>query len=256
MSDFRTLSCGIPQGTIIGPLLFLIYINDLPNCLDFSDTKMYADDTNLTVASPSSHEIEQKLNKDLENIGQWLKANRLSLNTTKTEFLLVASRQRSSQTTCPVIQIGDTCVPRITSTKSLGLHIDEALSWSKHIEEISKKLSSAIGALKRARHYVPTSSLQIMYNSFIQPIFDYCSVVWEGLGTELARKIQKLQNRAARIITFSNFDSSSDPLLEKLEWDRLSIRRTKLLATEMFKVYNNQAPEYLTEKFHKGAYTP
>ena len=89
MSDFRTLSCGIPQGTIIGPLLFLIYINDLPNCLDFSDTKMYADDTNLTVASPSSHEIEQKLNKDLENIGQWLKANRLSLNTTKTEFLLV-----------------------------------------------------------------------------------------------------------------------------------------------------------------------
>ena len=88
-----------------------------------------------------------------------------------------------------------------------------------------------------------------MYNSFIQPIFDYCSVVWEGLGTELARKIQKLQNRAARIITFSNFDSSSDPLLEKLEWDRLSIRRTKLLATEMFKVYNNQAPEYLTGKF-------
>ena len=90
-----------------------------------------------------------------------------------------------------------------------------------------------------------------MYNSFIQLYFDYCRVVWEGLGSELAFKLQKLQNPAARIITFSSFDSSFGPLLQELRWDGLSIRRMKLLPIEMFKVYNNVAPKYLCQKVLK-----
>ena len=86
-----------------------------------------------------------------------------------------------------------------------------------------------------------------MDNSFIQLYFDYCSVVWEVLGSELSLKLQKLHNCAARIITFSSYDSSFGPLVQKLEWDRLLIRRIKLLAIEMFKVYNNMAPEYLCQ---------
>ena len=84
-----------------------------------------------------------------------------------------------------------------------------------------------------------------MDNSFIQLYFDYCSVVWEVLGSELSPKLQKLHNCAARIITFSSYDSSFGPLVRKLGWDRLLIRRIKLFAIEMFKVYNNMAPEYL-----------
>ena len=95
-----------------------------------------------------------------------------------------------------------------------------------------------------------------MYNSLEQPAFDYCSVVWEGINIGLADKLRKLQNRAARIITHATFDASSGPPppLELLGWDRLSTRRNKLLAIEMYKVYNNLAPTYLLEKFTKLEY--
>jgi hypothetical protein len=147
------------------------------------------------------------------------------------------------------LQIGGKPIPRISSAKALGVHIDETLSWTMHIEQISKKISASIGALKRVRPYVPMASLQTMYNSFVQPKFDYCSTVWDGMGSELARKIQKLQNRAVRIITNSPYDCSSGPLLANLGMDTLIVRRGKLLAMEMFKIYNKQAPEYLINKF-------
>ena len=127
LSDTEFLTCGIPQGTILGPLLFLIYINDLPNCLKFSDTQMYADDTSITMASESSYEIEMKMNADLDNIYEWLKANRLSLNTTKTEFMLIASRQRSALMSTPRLQIGAESIPKIEVVKSLGVHTKHSL---------------------------------------------------------------------------------------------------------------------------------
>ena len=114
------------------------------------------------------------------------------------------------------------------------------------------KISSSIGALKHIRSHVPMTLLLTMYNSLIQPQFDYCSVVWEGLGINLTDKLQKLQNGAARIITHSPSNASSGPLLESLGWDRLSTRRSKLLAVEMFKVYNNLVPPCLLEKFTKS----
>ena len=109
----------------------------------------------------------------------------------------------------PRLQIGAESIPRIEAAKSLGVHIDQTLSWLKHVERISKKISSSIGALKRIRAYVPMTSLLAMYNSLIQPKCDYCSIVWEV-------KLQKLHNWAARIITHSPFDACSGPLLESL----------------------------------------
>ena len=94
LSPNRSLSCGIPQGTILGPLLFLIYINDLPNCLEHSQARMYADDTHLTLASNNVRDINQNLNQDLVNVSEWLIANKLTLNQSKTEFMLIGSRQR------------------------------------------------------------------------------------------------------------------------------------------------------------------
>ena len=111
------------------------------------------------------------------------------------------------------------------------------------------KISSSIGALKHIRSHVPMTLLLTMYNSLIQPQFDYCSVVWEGLGINLTDKLQKLQNGAARIITHSPFNASSGPLLESLGYQLIG---AKLLAVEMFKVYNNLVPPCLLEKFTKS----
>ena len=119
----------LPQGSNLGPLLFLLYINDLPNCLDTSVPALIADDTNLTKIGATSHDIEMKLEKDLSNVHNWLLANKLTLNVKKTEYMIIGSRQKLSQIINePVLSIGSESVSRVSSTKTLGVIVDERSS--------------------------------------------------------------------------------------------------------------------------------
>jgi len=119
LSDFTTLKCGVPQGTILGPLLFQIYINDLPHCLSFSVPRMCADDTHITSAGSDLHLIQSNLSHDLEKLSKWLVSNKLTLNATKTEFILIGSRQRLS-----------------TLSDTLELFIDKCSNWTSFLCEI------------------------------------------------------------------------------------------------------------------------
>ena len=144
LSNNRTLLCGIPQGTILGPLLFLLYINDLPNCLEHSQARMYADDTNLAFASDNIGDINYHLNHDLANVNKWLIANRLTLNQSKTEFMLIGSRQRiATFRSVPCLEIDGVPIDKVLQAKSLGVYLDENLSWNIQINELTKKITSA-----------------------------------------------------------------------------------------------------------------
>ena len=200
------LHCGVPQGTILGPLLFLLYINDLPNCLQHSQPRMYADDTSITFTGNDVDEMNNCINLDLEGIRVWLAANKLTLNMTKTEFLLIGSEQRLLKFTAkPTATINEVPIKQVSTVKSLGVYIDENLTWECHANELSKKIASGISANKRTciRHTVPWKTLPTIYNSLVQPHFDYCSSVWGSCCKSLSQKLQKLQNRAVRVITFS-----------------------------------------------------
>ena len=134
LSSSCSLSCGVPRGTILGPLLFLLYINDLPNCLSNCERRMYDEDTHLTYASNNIHNIQTSLNEDLENVHNWLIANKLTLNMTKTEFMLIGSRQRlSTVTVSPTLTITDFRVTQVATAKSLGVIIDDNLDRGSHI---------------------------------------------------------------------------------------------------------------------------
>ena len=185
---------------------------------------MFAGDTSITTS-----ELESFINIELQNLNQWLQANRLSLNIAKTEFMIISSCQKQLTNTNNHIniKIENYRIKRVTSTKSLGVTVDERLSWDKHVDEKSKKIAAAIGALKCIRPFISTASATLIYQALIQPHFDYCSLVWDGCSAKLSDKMQKLQNRAARIITKSNYDSSATQLLESLHWDNLSKRRKK-----------------------------
>ena len=163
--------------------------------------------------------------------------------------MIIGSRQRSSARCDVEIRVGRSCCELKCITKSLGLTIDAQLSWGKHIEEICKKVSSAIGALKRLRPFISKETAIQIYNALILPHFDYCSPVWDCLSGYLSDKLQKLQNRAARVITKSPFDASSNHLLSTLSWERLSLRRKKQKALMMYKTMNDLAPEYLQSLF-------
>ena len=230
LSGDHFLTCGIPQGTILGPLLFIIYINDLPNCLSNAEPRMYVDDTHISFASHNIDNINTVLNVDLARVEKWLTANKLTLNASKTEFMLIGSRQRlSTFHNRSSLMIDGAPITHVTSMKSLGVHIDQTLSWNVHVENLCKKIASGIGALKRVRPFVPHETLQSIFMSLVQPHFDYCNSVWGCCGKTLAsklQKLQKLQNHAARILTYSNYDANADNLIKKLGWIKLDSQRT------------------------------
>ena len=211
---------------------------------------MYADDTHLTYAGDNVENIQSCLNHDLANVNNWLIANKLTLNMTKTEFMLIGSRQRlNTLTDSPTPTINGTPINQVPTAKSVGVHIDNKLNWSSHVNKLTKKIASGIGAIKRVRHLVPQTTLHLIYRALIQPHFDYCNVVWGTCGSTLQNKLQKLQNRAARVLTYSNYDADADNILENLRWKNLTCQRQIQRAIMVYKSLHGLVPEYLCSKF-------
>ena len=249
-SDFCNVICGIPQGSILGPLLFTIYINDLPSCNLFSKPRMYADDTTLTSSSEDSYVLEHKMNCDMNLIQSWLTANKLTLNVKKTKYMLIGSKFKLSQIHNDfTVKVHNTPLDRVNKHKYLGVHIDEFLNWRPHINATSKKISAGLAILKSVSTTIPFDTRMNMYYALVMPYFNDCSTVWGNISKGLSDKFQKLQNRAARILTFSNYETRSNVLLDELGWERLENIRHKQLAMIMYKIHNNLSPSYLRQIF-------
>ena len=151
-------------------------------------------------------------------------SNKLTFNTAKTEFMLIGSRQKlSTLSSQPELSIDNVPIEKVTSVKSLGIFIHENLRWQTHIDKLLKNIASGIGAIKR-RGFVPTPTLHYkhVYNALIQSQFDYCSIVWGNCGKTLFDRLQKLQNRAARVLTFSRYNTDAKRLFRQLNWKDLS----------------------------------
>ena len=166
--------------------------------------------------------------------------------------MLIGSRQRlSTLTDSPTITINDNQVSQVTTAKSLGVTIDNKLDWSSHIDKLTKKVASGIGAIKRITHLVFRATLHLIYQALIKLHFDYCNIVWGNCGITLLNKIQKLQNRAARVLTYSNYDANAGHLFELLEWKNLASQQQIQRATMVFKSLHGLAPDYLCSKFER-----
>ena len=191
-SHLNKITCGIPRGSNLGPLLFTLYINDLPNCLKQTQASMFADDTNISTFGSSLPEIENKINNDLHNVNSWLETNKLTLNAKKTEFMLTASKRKLTQLTeNPNIYIGNHNIKQVSKKKVLGILLDEELKWKEHNNAQCKTLSSL-------------------------PHFTYCSNVWNDGSCAHMEKLYKMQKRAACIVTGCSYETRSREVFERL----------------------------------------
>ena len=163
--------------------------------------------------------------------------------------MLVGSRQRIATMTVNMHAfINGISLNRVNCSKCLGVEIDEFLTWDTHIASVSKKMSSGLSIMRKIKPFVPISSLLTIYQSVVEPYFDYCGTVWNGIGDNLADKLQKLQNRAARVITGADYlTPTKEILINKLGWSNLKERRNKQKALMMFKIANGMTPRYLKD---------
>ena len=239
LSTEQYVSCGIPQGSILGPILFIIYINDFPKCLRHTTLGMFADEAYITTAHEEISTIECSLNSDLIAVHNWLKTNKLSCNTSKTSYMTIGSRQNLANAKFMNLELDNRPIEHKPST-----------TWDNQIKHISSKVSNGLRMLYLARKLTDNQeTLKTIYYSLVQPYFDYCDVVWGDRSKTRADKLQKLQNRAARIITRADYSIRSSDVLNSLEWSNLEERRKRHLLVTMFKIFNNDCPTYLRERF-------
>ena len=251
-SEDEIITDGVPQGSILGPLLFLMFINDLPLYTDSANTDFYADDTTLYVIGKSLETIQRNLQVALDCLAKWCKCNGMLINTTKTKAMLITTHQKRTSLTNDQLSLhlNNDELNMIMNDKVLGIIIDNNLTWSQHVDKVCKKITTNLWLLSRIKDYLTTSQRIQFYKTYIQPHIDYCNTVWGGTSQVNLNRIFRLQKRACKIIldyNVVNVVESMKDLKILTVYDRLYLRKAKF----MHKVSLGECPAYISELFQE-----
>ena len=245
------LFAGVPQGAILSPLLFSLYVNDIVNCVDALDDpeiNLFADDTSFYLEDRSASSLSIRLQKSVNTLSAWFKKWLLSVNPQKTALLVL--RTTNMQPLNISITIDGTDIRQVVQHKHLGVTFNDRLTWKDHVDTISTKAARKIGFLRRNRKRLPQIMLQHMYKTSILPALDYASVAWSGLSTTEKHLLERIQRKAARLITSetTRHDIPHDILLSRAGLPTLSSRREVEQIVFAFKFLHNLLPDHVLDK--------
>ena len=249
LSDFQPVNIGIPQGSILGPLLFIIFVNCLPDVVDKCKTVMYADDTSIMCKANNVHELQSQLNACLSKVAAWFKVNKLTLNIDKTKFMICGTKRTLEKFHDVKLTFNGSVIERVDEFKYLGVKLDSSLSWSAHIDYLCNNVSKRIGIIKRVKNFLPHQTTVMLSNALVIPHFDYGSSVWSNFSTEFHNKLQVLHNNLARIILKADARTPINDMMNSLQWDKLDKRWHKQLLVIVYKCLLNLSPSYLSNQF-------
>lgn len=241
-STSRTNNLGVPQGSVLGPLLFIVYINDIMKSVKYCTVNLFADDTLMYVSGKNITEVVEKVNEDLKSLQVWLNQNKLKLNTEKTNYMFITNKVIKEDFE---LKVNNEKLNRVKETKYLGVVIDEKLKFSSNTSYILKKMAKKINFLGRIKRKVSISTRIKIYMSIIAPHIEYCSSILFLCNKGEIAKLQKLQNRGMRIILGMSRYTSSKFMRSCLKWMSVKQRIFFNVLVLVFKIKNNLVPKYL-----------
>ena len=245
-SEWRKIRSGVPQGSVLGPLLFLIYINDLPDGIS-SLCKIFADDTSLFSKVIDINESANNLNSDLEKITEWAHQWKMQFNPDPNKQANeVIFSKKSNSISYPAVKFNNNDITKCSDQKHLGIVLDSKLNFESHVNQKIKKCNKLIGVIRRLSVHLPRTALLTIYKSFVRPNLDYGDILYDKPKNEnFQNKLEKVQYRACLAITNAIKGTSRDRLYDELGLYSLSKRRWKSKLIFFYKIVNGMLPNYL-----------